>query len=74
MIDEVNITNKVAIGAKEFMLRNRAVDALIEIAPINCTRITLEIRSEGHCLNYYAPNQEYLNKHCVMSVHGDYIK
>jgi hypothetical protein len=69
-----NITNKIAFDSAATMRQWRAVDGLIENAPINCTKITLEITSDGHSVQYFAPSPDQVARFSWKSVHGEWIK
>lgn len=69
-----DVTNKVAQDTQSTMRQWRAVDSLIENAPINCTKIELVITADGHTLAYSAPSDAELARFSWRSVHGEWIK
>jgi hypothetical protein len=69
-----DITTQVAEDQKAFIRKTRAIDLLIENAPLNCTRIELEITPEGHRVAYFAPSESDLKRFSFRNLHGDWIE
>lgn len=74
MSDEIDITNSAGCDNAAVIRTWKAVDSLIENAPLNCTRIELVITADGHNVSYSAPSQENLLRFSYRSVHGEWIK
>lgn len=69
-----NITNKIAESPSDNIRKKHAVDLLIETAPLNCHRITVEITPDGEEISYWTPGENNLRHFSYRSVHGDWIK
>lgn len=69
-----NITNKIAFDNAATMRQWKAIDCLIENAPINCTRIELVITADGHNVSYFSPSESDLKRFSWKNVHGEWIK
>lgn len=69
-----NITNSVAQDSAALNRQWRAIDLLIENAPLNCHSIRLEITPDGHRIEYFTPSPSQLKQFSYRNVHGEWIK
>jgi len=69
-----NITNDINITLESIKRRNAAIDYLIKDSPPNCTRIILEITTEGHNLSFYSPSIDNLKRYSYTNLNGEWIK
>lgn len=69
-----NVTRKVAETPDSIKRKWRAIDYLLEDAPLNCVKITVEITPDGHSIEYFAPTAEEMARFTWKSVHGEHFR